>query len=84
MIVVSSTFDRELRWAIANVGVGLVVALVTTPLESAISLATSWPLEGWNGSATETYLGWTLLLLPFVIVLGVPTLVAVLVLIRLR
>ena len=43
-----------------------------------------WPLEGWNGSAIEIYVGWTLLLLPFVIFVGIPALAAVLVVIRLR
>jgi len=84
MILVSSSFNLELRWIVGNVGRALLVALVLTPLVTAMSLAISWPLEGWSGSAIETYLGWTLPTLPYVIILGSPALVAVLAAIRFR
>ena len=80
----SSTFGRELRWVVGAVGLWLVVVLVATPLASAISLAAGWPSEGWHGSTVEIYLGSTLLLLPFVIILGIPALAAMLMAIRLR
>ncbi len=84
MILMSSTFGRELRWVMGNVGLALVVAFVATPLVSSIYLATDWPSEGWSGSAIETYLGSTLLLVPYVVILGAPALAAVLVTIRFR
>jgi hypothetical protein len=53
-----------------------------TPVVSALAVAAGSPLEGWSGSAFEDYLGWTLLSLPFIIILGAPVLVTLLVAIR--
>ena len=61
---------------------GVLVALALTPIVTAFTVAARSPLEGWSGSAFEDYLGWMLLSLPFIVVLGAPVLVALLVLIR--
>jgi hypothetical protein len=58
------------------------VASLVTPVVAAISLATSWPPAGWSGSPIEIYLGWTLLSLPYVMILGSPPLAAVLAAVR--
>jgi hypothetical protein len=83
VVLMSSTFLPELRWFLGNALRGLLVALALTPIVSALAVAASSPLEGWSGSALEDYLGWMLLSLPFIIVLGAPVLVALLVAIRL-
>ena len=66
----SSTFQPEMRWFLGNTMRGLPVALALTPISSALAVAASNPLEGWSGSALEDYLGWMLLSLPFIIILG--------------
>jgi hypothetical protein len=82
VVLMSSTFPPELRWFLGNVMRGLLVALALTPIVSALAVTASSPLEGWSGSAFEDYLGWMLLSLPFIVILGSPVLVVVLVAIR--
>jgi hypothetical protein len=83
VVLMSSTFLPELRWFLGNAWRGLLVALALTPIVSALAVTASSPLEGWSGSALEDYLGWMLLSLPFIVILGSPVLVVVLVAIRL-
>src|SRR4051794_20827185 len=82
MILVSSAFRVPVRWVLGNVRRGILVALVVTPVVAAIDLAIIWPPEGWARSPIEIYVGWTLLSLPYVVILASPPLAAVLAAIR--
>jgi len=67
---VSSALRIDARSFVRRLALAYVVLVAMTPVVALVDVVPRLPLDGWRGSLVEQMVGWTLLMAPYVVVLG--------------
>jgi hypothetical protein len=73
--VPSSGWGTEVHWFAVNYLLAVAIWFGCAATVTLVDVSANGPLEGWPGSPPEQALGWALLSLPFIVILGTPMLV---------
>ena len=73
--VPSSGWGTEIRWFAVNYVLAVAIWLVCVAAVTLVDVSANGSLEGWPGSPPAQALGWALLSLPSIVILGTPMLV---------